>query len=80
MRLLERNHPDSQTQLMKRLEAQIVEAAGRLRLESAILILVGHVLFGGDTLLDESVAALRAIGTDAVVRALAGSWCPQKTL
>ena len=72
--LLQRHYPAKGKRLMHWLEPEIVRLAGRMRLQTAIPILVEHLHSDEDSLTDASATALMKIGTDAVVEAIADDW------
>ena len=74
LELLQSEFPAKGKRLMHWLEPEIVRLAGRMRLESAIPILVEHLHSDEDSLIDAAETALMKIGTDAVVEAIADDW------
>jgi len=72
--LLRKNYPGKDDPLMIWLESEIIELAGKMRLEAAIPILIEHLHSYNLALSDAATTALGRIGTDAVVVAIADDW------
>ncbi len=72
--LLERRYRGYEKDVMRMLEPPLAELAGRMRLEDAVPILVERLYEDDLDLSDSCQIALKWIGGDAVVRAIAGQW------
>ncbi len=71
---LKQPHAGGSESLIEWLRPWVVNLAGAMGLDSAIPLLVQYLAHDSLPLADESITALIRIGTDAVVRAIAGQW------
>jgi hypothetical protein len=74
LQLLHRRYRGYDKSAMMQVESTLVDAAGRMRLEEAVPLLVDRLHEDDFDVADASERALRRIGSDAVVRAIAEQW------